>query len=72
MTTETIQRATYTVREVAKLIGVSEPTVYGLLHNGTLPHRRFGRRWIIPKAALHRWLDETKAKQHADFGGFLA
>ncbi len=51
------QKLTYTVLETAKLLGVGKNSVYEGVANGTIPAIRFGGRWIIPKFALHRWLE---------------
>jgi excisionase family DNA binding protein len=47
-----------TVAEVARLMRVSNMTVYRLVHAGELPAVRFGRSYRIPESAvrdlLHR------------------
>lgn len=45
-----------TVPEVAQVMGLSEGLIYQAIREGGLPHRRIGRRIIVPRAALHRWL----------------
>jgi len=38
----------FTPKEVAKELGVSEPTVYRALKAGTIPSFRLGAKWLIP------------------------
>ncbi|WP_426561393.1 helix-turn-helix domain-containing protein [Angustibacter sp. McL0619] len=58
-------RATYTVSEVATLLGMSRANTYVLLKSGEIPARRLGSRWIIPRHRFHQWLDTDPA----DFDG---
>lgn len=48
---------TYTVREVAKLLGISLGSTYALVRDGTIPATRLGGRWVIPRTRFHAWLD---------------
>ena len=45
-----------TVDEAAKMLGVSKPTLTGLLHNNEIPYKRVGRRFIIPRKEFMEWL----------------
>ncbi len=47
----------YTAEETAKLLGVGMNKIYELLMAGKLPSRRIGRKYLIPKAALEKWLN---------------
>jgi excisionase family DNA binding protein len=49
--------ATYRVPEAARVAGVGNAAIRKGVHNGTVPHIRFGRNILIPRAAFHRWLD---------------
>ena len=51
--------ATYTVKEVAALLGLHLGGVYELLQDGTIPAKQYRRRWIISRAQFHAWLDGT-------------
>lgn len=51
----------YTVGEVQHMLGVSRSVVYENLHTGKIPCLRLGRRFVIPRVAFHRWLDESTA-----------
>lgn len=44
------------VAEAARALGVSRDAVYELVRRGEMPHLRVGRRVIIPRQALERWL----------------
>jgi excisionase family DNA binding protein len=52
------ERDAYTVMEVAGLLGLSRGGTYALIRAGTIPARRTGRRWIVPKRRFHDWLDD--------------
>ena len=50
-------RVTYTVSEVATLLGISRATTYLLLKSGEIPARRIGSRWIIARCRFNAWLE---------------
>ena len=60
MVTANNEKMVMTVEEAGRLVGVSRPTAYKLVKAGQLPAMRLGRRLIVPKAALERWLLECK------------
>jgi excisionase family DNA binding protein len=47
------RRRTYTVPEVAALLGISRSTAYECVRRGEIPSRRFGRRIVV----LHHELE---------------
>jgi excisionase family DNA binding protein len=47
------------VAEAAALLGVSPWLVLQQIAQGNLPHKRFGRRILIPRARFLAWLDEV-------------
>ncbi|MCK9525846.1 MAG: helix-turn-helix domain-containing protein [Limnochordia bacterium] len=49
-----------TVPEVAKILRVSPGTVYNAVKRGDLPHINIGKRVIVPRVQLERWLGATK------------
>lgn len=51
------QRLAYSVRDVAEVLGVSTDTVYELIRGNKIPHRRLGRRILIPVQAFTDWLN---------------
>lgn len=48
------ERLLYSVREAAEQLSVSKTTVFMLIAQGQVKHRRFGRRMLIPRAELER------------------
>lgn len=50
---------TVSVAEAAERVGVSDWLIYRLIQQGNFPHRRLGRRIVIPVRALERWIDQT-------------
>jgi excisionase family DNA binding protein len=55
------EKAAFTVEEAARYIGLSRAGAYGAVRTGVLPHIRIGKRILIPKAALIRWLETAGA-----------
>lgn len=59
MITET-ERLVLTVEEAGKLLGVSKPHAYKLVREGQIPVIRLGRRVVVPKLALQKFLDDAQ------------
>jgi len=53
------QAAAYLPDEVAELTGLNVNSIYKGARNGTIPALRVGKRWIFPKAAIDRWLENA-------------
>jgi excisionase family DNA binding protein len=51
-----VERVTYTVGEVAAVLGISRTTAYECIHRGEIPARRFGRRVVVLRHDLERLL----------------
>ena len=51
---------TYDVKEAAAVLGVSLGTVYQAIKQKQLPAIRLGRKIVLPRAALHRLLEEGR------------
>lgn len=54
-------RATISVEESAKLLGIGRTAAYEAARRGELPTRRLGRRLLVPVPALLEWLGATPA-----------
>lgn len=52
-----VRRQTYTVAEVAKILGIGRNTAYEVCRSGEIPTIRIGGRILVPCAALHELLD---------------
>ena len=55
-------RLVFTVEEAAKLLGISRAFAYEPVKRGDIPSMRIGRRILVPKAALERFLAEAPHK----------
>lgn len=54
--TDLSDRATISVEEAAKVIGIGRSAAYEAARQGQLPTRRLGRRLLVPVPALLEWL----------------
>ena len=61
------QPLVYSVDEARKLLGISRGLVYQAIHAGQIPSIRVGRRVLIPRAALQRFLDEVGKSPAKDY-----
>jgi len=52
----------YTVEEVAELLGLALGGTYVLVRNGTIPAKKLGGRWVIPKDRFHAWLNSEESE----------
>ena len=52
------RRLCVTVPEAGEMLGMSRNFAYQLVREGKLPSIRFGKRILIPKAALEKMLEE--------------
>lgn len=48
---------TYTVDQVAELLGLSRGVTYAHVRSGAIPAIRLGRRWLVSRERFHTWLD---------------
>lgn len=48
---------TYSVEQVAEMLGVARGVAYEQVRSGEIPAIRVGRRWLIPRTRFHAWLD---------------
>ncbi len=52
-------RLVYTVEEAAALLAISRSFAYEAVQRGEIPSMRIGKRILVPKAALERFLREA-------------
>ena len=52
-----MDKETYTVEEVAELLGIGRSSAYTAVHTGEIPSIRIGRRLLVPVSGLKRLLD---------------
>ena len=50
---------TYSVEEIAALLGIARGVAYEAVRDGSIPATRVGRRWLIPRKRFHEGLDGT-------------
>ena len=48
----------YKVDDLCGLLGISRPTAYELVHREDFPKVKVGRRLLVPRAGLERWLEK--------------
>ncbi len=53
-----LERKVYTPQDVATLLGVSKEHVHRQIRAGLMPHKRVGRRVVIPCELFDLWLNE--------------
>ena len=63
---EQSDKLVYSVTEIAKLLGIGRSKAYELVRSGTIPSLRLGRRIVIPKLALSRFLAECALKNSVE------
>ncbi len=52
-----IAKATMTIEEVAKALGIARMTAYQAARRGEIPTIRIGRRLLVPRIAFERMLN---------------
>ena len=55
---KTENRMTLTIKETASLLGISLPTCYALANREDFPALRFGRKILVNRDGLTRWLEK--------------
>lgn len=61
MSNQNPERLVYNVAEAGKLLGLSRGLMYEAIRTGQIPSVKFGRRIVIPRAALLRLLEGNDA-----------
>lgn len=54
-----MEKLVYSVAEVAAALGISKSYAYHLVKTNSLPTVKLGKRRIIPKDLLEKWLQEN-------------
>ena len=57
-----VERLCLTVPEAAEMLGLSRNNAYKLVKEKQLPSIKFGKRILIPRAALGKMLEKVGAK----------
>lgn len=57
-----MEPVTYTVEDVAKLLGIARNSAYERVHAGDIPSIRMGRRYLTPRERFDAWLNGTDRK----------
>ena len=52
-----MESLTYTVDEVAALLGIARGKAYEHVRAGDIPSIRMGKRYLIPRERFHAWLN---------------
>ena len=47
------------VEDLCKILGIGRNTAYKILKDNTIPNRRIGRKYIIPKCGVIKYLENT-------------
>lgn len=55
-TMKDFEKATLTVPETAKYLGIGLNTTYALVKSGAIPALRLGRQFRVPRVALDEWM----------------
>ena len=51
----------YTIEEASKIIGLGRTRIYAELNSGRLTGVKAGRRTLIPRTSIQKWLENLKA-----------
>lgn len=54
-----MEKLVYTVTETAKLLNIGMNKAYELIQQNEIPNVRVGRKFLIPKEALEKWLTNS-------------
>jgi excisionase family DNA binding protein len=56
------EKLTYNVEDLIELLGVGRVTAYQLVKRKDFPKIHIGKRILIPKAGLMKWMQEQSQK----------
>jgi excisionase family DNA binding protein len=52
--------------QVAQVLGISRAGAYQLMHSKDFPTLRIGKRMVVPKEMLSKWLEEKLKSKEAE------
>jgi excisionase family DNA binding protein len=50
------EKATYSVDDLAAVLGLGRQATYTGLRTGLIPSIRIGKRYVVPRSAIESWL----------------
>ena len=56
-----MEKLTYSISEVAQVLGVSKPTAYALANTKSFPVLKIGKRKVIPVEGLQEWIKKNSS-----------
>jgi len=60
-----MEKRTYSIPEVAKVLGIGRTAAYEAARTGEIPTIRIGKRILVPVAALERLLAGSELQAHS-------
>lgn len=54
-----MEKLVYTVTETAQILNIGMNKAYELIQQNQIPNVRVGRKFLIPKEALEKWLAKS-------------
>ncbi len=60
-----MEKRTYSIPEVAKVLGIGRTAAYEAARTGEIPTIRIGKRILVPDAALERLLAGNELQAHS-------
>lgn len=61
-----LERELYTVRELEYMLNQSKPTIYRHLRTGALHKVKVGKKTLIPKWSVRRYLEQLEQESGGD------
>lgn len=58
-----MEKATLSVEETAKYLGIGRNKAYELVGSGMIPHLKLGKQLRIPKISLEAWISAQTIKK---------
>jgi excisionase family DNA binding protein len=58
-----LERKVYSVKDVATILNVSTEHVHRQIRAGLMPHKRVGRRVVVPCKLFEAWLNKADEQE---------